>query len=140
MTPWVLFLVCILAYNNRLLYVNIQELFRTSPEFCRGRGYFAGLNISKACLSKRQFSFSPRICPFRNLRLFSFLFCFHPPSLCCFSSDLAPLLRSEGLCALLRSLFPALFATFTTHFLHDFRNHVRIHESDCTRRAPVLPM
>jgi len=66
--------------------------------------------------------------------------CFDPPSLCCFSRDLAPLLRSEGFGPHFRSLFPALFAAFAAHFLHDFRNEIGIHELDCTGQAPNLPM
>ncbi len=65
---------------------------------------------------------------------------FGPPSFCCLSCNLAPLLWSECFRPHFRSLFPALFAAFAAHLLHDFRNQIGIHELDCTGQAPILPM
>ncbi len=65
--------------------------------------------------------------------------CFDPPSLCCFSRNLAPLLRSEGFRPHFRSFFPAFFAAFAAHLLHDFRNQIGIHDLDSTGHGPILP-
>jgi hypothetical protein len=56
------------------------------------------------------------------------LLCFDPPSFCCFSRNLAPLLRSESFRAHFRSLFPTLFAALAAHLLHDFGNKIGIHK------------
>lgn len=76
-----------------------------------------------------------------HLLVVSMLFvCFRPPSLCGFSRNLTPLLRSEDFRPHFRSLFPALFPALAAHLLHDFRNQIGIHVLDCTGQAPILPM
>jgi hypothetical protein len=86
------------------------------------------------------FHLTARFIVFGSSALLAFLLRFGPPSLCCFPRNLAPLLRSECVRPHSRSLFPALFAAFAAHFLHDFRNQLGIHGLDCTGQASILPI
>ena len=126
MTPWVLFLVCILTYNNILLYVNIQAAFGSIPTcvfWMREQGL---------CGIRRGLGNRLTLVPeFMLSQSHGFLIFFLAFAHRAFAAFLARSFLSCGLSAAIRALTPfplaALPPFLPINLSHDFGNKVASH-------------